>query len=1048
MNYYNRFNNIIGWVLFGIALLVYMLTLEPTASLWDCSERIATAYKLQIPHPPGAPLLQLMSRGFSLLSFGDVTMVAFWINTMSAVLSAFTIMFLFWIITALGKKIITKNYELNNSSVWAIIASGAVGALALTFSDSFWFNATEAEAYAPSLFFTALAFWAIMKWEARADKPDSNRWIIFIAYIIGLSIGVHLLSLLTIPAIIFVYYFKKYEPTRKGIIVSAIVAFSLLGFIQGILIPGILTLDWWFEFFFINKVGLPFHSGTIIFFITLISLIVYGLHYTHKKNKVFWNTAILCFTFVVIGYSSFLMLVIRSNAMPPINENAPLNAVELKAYLGREQYGDWPRVYGPYYNAPIIDLEDGSPRYRQDKEKGKYVISNQRIASEHIYHPDFKTVFPRMWSRNQQSHERGYERWGRVQGRPVTVSGFRGSQERINKPTFTENLRFFFRYQLGHMYTRYFMWNFAGRQNDVQGHGSPIEGNWMTGIPFIDQARLGDQSKLPGSITDNPAHNKFYMLPLLLGLIGLAYHWKMHKKDTLIVGLLFFMTGIAIILYLNQTPYQPRERDYSYAGSFFAFAIWIGIGTLGIIDALAKKINLKVATIVATIACLLLVPGIMAKEGWNNHDRSGRTTTIDVAKNYLEACAPNAVLFTMGDNDTFPLWYAQEVEGVRTDIKIINLSLLNTDWYIDYMARRKFYEAKPLPMTLEPHQYREGTRDYMHIMQHPDIEGHVNLRDIIRFVTSDSPVAKTRTVRGIQENFIPTNKFRIPVDSATVVENGTVQPEDAHKIVDAVEWKLEAQGLQKNQLVVMDFLSANNWERPVYFAITTGRDAYMGLEDYFQLEGMVYRLVPIYSPTDDIIHGRVNSSVLWENLMNNFEWGNMSDPTIYLNEDHRRITANYNNIFLKLAEQLIEENKLDSATAVLNRVVENIPEENVPLRLPNMFIAETYYQIGSMLKLAAKHKGEYSNQGEEQFETANRIFERLIEINDENLTYYFTFSPGQAALIEREKTQAIGILQRIRQIAERHEQKEIAKKAENILERHYNRFMMSSSDHY
>ncbi len=1040
MDYYKKLNNIIGWGIFGVALLVYLFTLEPTASFWDCSERIATAYKLQIPHPPGAPLLQMMSRVFSLLSFGDVTMVAFWINSMSAVMSACSVMLLFWIITMLGKRIVTLNYELDKPRMWAVFASGIVGALALTFSDSFWFNATEAEAYAPSLFFTAVAFWAILKWEASEHEADSHKWIVFIAFIIGLSIGVHLLSLLTIPAIVFVYYFKKYKPTKKGIFATAVVAIALLVIIQGIIIPGVLTLDWWFEFFFINVIGLPFHFGTLIFFIVLISSIAYGLYYTHKKNKVLWNTVILCFTFIVIGYSSFLMLVIRSNANPPINENAPVNAVELKAYLGREQYGDWPLLYGPYYNAPIIDVEDGSPKYSKDEDAGKYVVTNPRKGSEYVYDPDFLTVFPRMYSRARQMHVQGYERWGDVQGRPVRVQRHDGSTDIINKPTFVENMRFFFRYQLGHMYLRYFMWNFAGRQNDEQGHGSPLEGNWMSGIPFLDQIRLGPQHNLPESITSNPAHNKFYMLPLLLGLIGLIYHWQMHKKDTLVIGLLFFMTGIAIILYLNQTPYQPRERDYSYTGSFFAFSIWIGLGALALIDALSKKVNFKASIAIVTVACLLLVPGIMAKEGWSNHDRSNRTTVIDVAKNYLEACAPNAILITEGDNDTFPLWYAQEVEGVRTDVKIINSSLFNTDWYIDYMARRKFYDAEPLPMSMKPEQYRDGTRDAVLIDRNPNIEGYRNLREIIRFVTSEDPRAKTRTIRGM-ENYIPTSKFRLPVDSATVVDNGTVQPEDAHLIVDAIEWEFPESMIHKGQLALLDFLSVNNWERPVYFAITTSKGVYMGLENFFQHEGMVYRLVPIHTPDEGFIHGRVNSSILYDNLMNKFEWGNLDDPSLYLNEDNRRITYHYRNIFTNLADKLIEENKLDSAVTVLDRVVEMLPEENSPYDVAMMFIAELYYEAADKMRSKAKDEDVYTDQGSEEFEKANTIYARLLELYDQNMNYYFTFTGRQANLIERDKSQAVGIVRRIQHMAQEYGQDEISEKAEEIVDVYYH-------DHY
>ncbi len=1031
---YRRINNYIGWGLFAFAALMYLLTLEPTVSFWDAGERIAVSYKLQIGHPPGAPLYQMMARVFSLFALGELSRVAFWINMMSAVAGGMAVMFLFWTINILAKKLLVAGQQLSVTQAMVIFGSGLVGALTLTFSDSFWFTAVEAEVYVTSAFLTAFVFWAILQWEARANEPDANKWLVLIFYIIGLSIGVHLLNLLAIPAIVFVYYFKKYTPTRKGIILTGIVAVTLLYFIQSILIPGIMQLDWRFERFFVNSIGLPFHSGTVIFFVLLIASIVFGLYYTQKKKKVVWNTILLCFTFIVIGYSSFFMLVIRSNAQVPINENAPKDALAMKAYLGREQYGAWPLLHGPYYNAPVIDLEDGIPVWGKNRETGRYEIINPRKELEPVYDPQFTTLFPRMWSSRGQ-HAQGYERWGRVQGRPVRVTQFDGSSEVINKPTFGENLRFFFSHQVGHMYLRYLMWNFSGRQNDIQGHGGPMNGNWLTGINFIDELRLGPQSDLPESIKSNPGYNRYYMLPFLLGVIGFLFQLKRRPQDALVVGLLFFMTGLAIIIYLNQTPFQPRERDYSYIGSFYAFSIWVGLGVMALIDGLSRKIkSLDIAgsdrkskgAVLAVIAVsILLVPANMARENWNDHDRSGRYGARDVAVNYLESCAPNAIIFTNGDNDTFPLWYAQEVEGVRTDIKVVNMSLLNTDWYIDNMLRRKTYDAYPVPFSFEPHQYRDGTRDYVFMIER--LEGFQNLSRLMEFVGSDAQNTRIRTGRGF-EDFIPTNKFRLPVDSAKVVANGTVAPEDAHLIVDAVEWVMPGSGLNKNHLMALNFLAKNNWERPVYFAITTGSDSYMGLEEYFQLEGMAYRLVPIRSEHDRVEPGRVNTTILYDNVMNKFQWGNMSDPDVYLDEDHRRLTVSFRNVMHRLAKTLLQENKPDSAVAVLDKAMAMIPEHNVPYNYFTLLMAEHYYEAGV-------------------YEKGNVIAERMIDIHEENLIYYFRFPGGIADLVSDHKHESLGMLQRISIICDMYNQDELADRAEQVFEAYYDRWLMMMSEH-
>jgi hypothetical protein len=622
----------------------------------------------------------------------------------------------------------------------------------------------------------------------------------------------------------------------------------------------------------------------------------------------------------------------------------------------------------------------------------------------------------------QQSHIRGYENWGNVQGRPIQVPGRDGSSETIYKPTFSENLRFFFSYQALHMYWRYLMWNFSGRQNDIQGHGSPLDGNWITGIRFLDEMRLGPQD-YPESLSSNRGYNRYYMLPFLLGLFGFLYQLKRRPNDALVVGLLFLMTGLAIIVYLNQTPFQPRERDYSYIGSFFAFSIWVGLGVLSLIDFLLQKAKLKpmLSIILAFAATLLLVPVNMARENWDDHDRSTRYTTRDVAINYLESCAPNAIIFTNGDNDTFPLWYAQEVEGVRTDIKVVNLSLLNADWYINNMVRRKTYEAEALPFTLRPDQYRDGTRDFVYIIENPNLTGHQNLRSIMEFIADDTQRTRIRTGRGM-EDYIPTNMFRLPVDSAKVVANGTVAPEDAHLIVPAVEWTIDDFGLQKNNMMVLDFLQANNWDRPVYFAITTGDESYIGLQDYFQLEGMAYRLVPIKTVDSDGQTGRINTAILYENLMNKFVWGNMYDPRTYMNEDNRRLAVNFRNIFQRLANALIQENKVDSAVKVLDRAQEIMPEHSVPLNYFSLFIAESYYDAGVT-------------------EKGDAILQRMVDLYEEDLDYYFSFTGQRANMLDSRKQEALAVMQRIRLVTGYSGSEELATRSRELFDRYYDLYI-------
>jgi hypothetical protein len=994
MKIYQKMNLLLGWVVFAIASTVYILTSEPTASFWDCGEYIATAFKLQVGHPPGAPLFQLMGRFFTLFVGDEVSQVARMVNIMSALASGFTILFLFWTITHLTRRMVRLSDDSEPAKLWAVLAAGLVGSLAYTFSDSFWFSAVEGEVYATSSFFTAIVFWAILRWEEVAEKPESNRWLILIAYLMGLSIGVHMLNLLAIPAIVFVVYFKKYKPSWKGAILSAILSVVLLAVFLYLLIPGIVSLAGHFERLFVNDLKLPFNSGTLFYFALIIGLIVFGLYYSRKKGRVILNTAVLSILFILIGYSSFFLLVIRSNANPPIDENNPEDAVSLLAYLNREQYGEWPIFSGFYYNAPFVGYEDGNPVYGKayevyaleesgrysskeqakrssrgrrsdltvreeggkyvayrenlvssfqkkreltqflaqntDKEfsiKQRYVITDDRKQREPVYDQRFKTIFPRMWSQQRAVHASAYEEWAKSENKnPIRVTLPNGKTETRYRPSFSENIRYFFRYQLGHMYFRYFMWNFSGRQNDIQGHGDPIHGNWITGIGFLDQARLGPQNDIPYWLENNKGRNRFYLLPFILGVFGLVFHFGRDYKGATIVSWLFIMTGLAIVFYLNQYPYQPRERDYAYAASFYAFAIWIGIGVYGLFETLRKYMNAKMAVAGAT-AVSMVVPGLMAAEGWDDHDRSDRYTALSVAKNYLDSCEPNAILFTNGDNDTFPLWYAQEVEGYRTDVRVVNLSLLNTDWYIDQMSR-KAYLSDPVPFSFNRNQYLQGRRDYVYLLDNPNIvdpNSFSNLKDLMQFVGSDNPNAK------LQGNidYIPTKKFRLPVNRQQAIEYGIVPASMDSLIVENVDWTHDVNGVQKNHLMVLNFLAANDWKRPVYFAITTGDDSYVGLTQYFQLEGMAYRLIPVIAQNTDNQTGRINTDILYKRLMEQYDWTGYNNPDLYLDETNRRMVMNFRNVFGRLANALLDEGKTEKAIAVSRRCLEVMPHEIV-----------------------------------------------------------------------------------------------------------------------
>jgi tetratricopeptide (TPR) repeat protein len=1082
---YQKWNVIAGWVIFFIALFVYASTIEPTASFWDCGEFIASAYKLEVGHPPGAPLFMLLARFFSM--FLPLEYVAASVNILSALSSAFTILFLFWTITAFGKKLANLSGEFDDAKKMAVIASAIVGSLAYTFSDSFWFSAVEGEVYAMSSLFTASVFWAIMKYDAETDSRKENQWIVLIAYLMGLSIGVHLLNLLAIPAIGLVYYFKRHKPSAKGIATALLVSVLILGFIQAIIIPKSVWLAAQFELLFVNSIGLPFNSGVVIYMLVLIALFYFGLSYAHKNQRPLLQTAILSTLVILIGYSTIFVVVVRSNANPPMNENNPSDVFTLQSYLNREQYGDRPLLKGQYFNSPIdtknarsdgnpvrmkaYTIEDKSGRIVKDfqfkfdaenylaanENKGyslgqHYIIKDPKKNTEYNYNPEFTTLFPRMYS-SQAHHIREYKKWSNFTGTPIRTLDNQGNPTIINKPKFfSENLKYFFSYQVNWMYWRYFMWNYAGRQNDIQGHGNILDGNWLSGVNVIDAERLGNRDQLPSSFTRNKAMNHFYFLPLILALLGLIYQLIKDPKNFGIVALLFLLTGLAIVIYLNQYPMQPRERDYAYVGSFYAFAIWIGLGVYALFD-MARSLQIKDLTKVlgypAGLGVLILlletmsgddhsfsytifyfviiggaailssmlvsnyvknpkilvsfillismsVPYVMAKDGWDDHSRAKRRTALDFAKDYLESCAPNAILFTNGDNDTFPLWYAQEVEGYRTDIRIVNLSLLNTDWYIDQM-RRKAYDSEPVPFNVEEEKYRQGTRDVVLINPDPRLENrYIDVKQAIAFSMNDNNVVPIGG--GENMSYIPTKNFEISVDKEKVLSNGTVSISDTADIVDNIQWTINKSFLLKNQLMVLLLLAENDWERPIYFAVTTGQDAYLGLENYFQLEGLAYRLVPIKTVNSNVnLSGRVATGIMYDNMMNKFEWGNMDKEDIYLDENNIRMTTNLRLQFSNLAEALIEKGQNDSAKAALDKSLEVMPDRTVPYSRVLLPTIEEYYELG-------------------EYEIANEITDTLFSRYEEELNYYLSLDIEFGPSVQEDMQIANYMLQRFVQL--------------------------------
>lgn len=951
---YSKVNNIVGWICFLIATITYVLTLEPSASFWDCGEFIASAYRMQVVHQPGAPLFLMIQRFFSIFAFGDVTKIAYWMNIGSAVSSGATIMFLFWTITALAKKTLVKPSDvISKSTLISIMGAGAVGALAYTFSDSFWFSAVESEVYAQSSLFTAIVFWAILKWESHADEPRADRWLLFIAYIMGLSIGIHLLNLLTIPAIAFVYYFRRTgKATTAGIFKTLIVGILILAVIQYGIIQYLVSFGAYFDLFFVNTLGLGFGTGVLFFAIVLIGLLVWGIRYSIKHQKKLLNLGLISTVLIIFGYASFSMIIIRAKADPNLNNSAPKDAFSFLSYLNREQYGDRPLGYGPNYNSERTGIKEGGKTIWR-KGNDKY----EKAGTKTEYEYNNNTLLPRMYS-DDAPHAAFYKEWMHL--------------DDAKKPNLVDNLGFLFSYQIGYMYMRYFGWNFIGRQNDEQGQGSGYEGEWLSGIKAFDSWKIGDQSHLPPSTVDNKAYNRFFFLPLIIGLLGAIWHFQRNQKDAGVVALLFFFTGIAIVLYLNQKPLEPRERDYAYVGSFYAFAIWIGLGVLAIREWVLKKLTPTAGAIGATVIGLLVAPLIMAEQGWDDHDRSTKMVAHDIALDYLQSCAPNAILFTYGDNDTYPLWYIQEVENVRPDVRIVNLSLFDTDWYINGL-RQKQNQSDPLPITMKPEQYVQGERDVMPFDDYK-IAGNVELKNIVELLLSNDDNDKVAMQDGTKSNFLPTKNFKITIDPQQVINTGTVSPANAAKITPEMDWTFNKGYVTKGTLAMLDILAHNNWKRPIYFASTVPSDQYNGLDKYLYSEGLALRLMPLKpdTTTNQERSEQLNTPVLYKNVMTKFKWGNMKTAT-YLDPQSSDDTFIFTNIFSNLAGSLIKEGKNDEAKKVVDKYYEVMPQRFFGIRT----VVVKYYMAENLYKL-----GETARANEILTQSADYINKELIFLSD------------------------------------------------------------------
>jgi len=1034
---FNKWNTIIGWFAFAIALITYTLTVEPTMSFWDCGEYIATAAKLEVGHPPGAPLFQMMGAFFAMFAI-DAQHVAVMVNMMSVFSSAFTILFMFWSSSMILKKIIERFSEINQNNSIVILGSSFVGALAYTFSDSFWFNAVEAEVYAMASLLIALLFWLGLRWEQDMDKPKGNKWLLVISLVVGLSFGVHFMALLTIPSIGFLYYFKHYEKvTIKNFLIANVVVIGILLFIFKLLLP--LTMEAFAdtEVFMVNSIGLPFNSGTIFVALVLIAFFYFGLKFTKQKGLVFYNTIILCILFIFIGFSTWMMLPVRANANPVINENKPSDAAEVLAYYNREQYGVNPLFYGPQYTEVFAGLDaknpysDKKPNYERDYKTGKYIITNNYKNASQNSDDNQKAILPRMWS-TETGHIQNYisftnppkfrinpnydyeddlgkygidasqlseDEYNKATAQlrnevEKTISEFRNAYAQkqidnegyvkflksygqyliIEKPTTVDNFSFMFEYQFGYMYWRYLMWNFVGRQSDVQGKYDNLDGNWISGIKALDSLHLGSQDNLPSDVLNNKGRNVYFFLPFILGLIGLMYHANKDLKSFYVLLALFLFTGIALKIYLNERPFEPRERDYALVGSFYVFAIWIGFGVYSLYETIQKYIAPKIAGPVIIAASLLAAPVLMAAQNWDDHDRSGRYTAVAMAKAYLNSCDKDAILFTIGDNDTFPLWYAQEIEGIRTDVKIVNTSLFMTDWYIDQM-KAKAYQSDPLPISFTHDQYVGDNLDYVAYIQ--KIDTRWNIKDFIDFIKN--PKSTVGLQNGQTIHFYPTNKIRVNVDKEAIIKNKVVNPKYNDSIVPYMDIDIKGSALYKNRLMMLDILANNNWKRPIYFSGGAFDDEdYLWLKDYLQLDGMVYKLVPIRNkPSKDggpMDMGQIDADKMY-NIVMKWDWGNSDSGKIYHDPETRRNSITYRTNLSRLMNQLIAEGKIDKAKNIINLALTKMPLDKFGYYSLVEPFAGGYYKVGETAK-------------------AQDLLNKLVQKYKEELNYYATLTPG------------------------------------------------------
>ena len=998
---YSKINTLSGWLCFLVASVTYILTLDQSVSFWDCGEFIASAYRMQVVHQPGAPLVSMIQRLFSTLALGDKTLVAYFMNLSSALASAATVLFLFWTITALAKKtIIKREKEMNTSKMISIIGAGLVGALAYAFSDSFWFSAVEAEVYAMSSLCTAIVFWGILKWESQAEQPKADRWLLFVAYIIGLSIGVHLLNLLAIPALIFVYYFKKNpNPNWKSMVKVSVLSLAALAIVQFGIIQYLVSIAASFDYFFVNTLGFGFGTGILCFALLIIGGLVYGILYSIRTNRKILNMIMLFTALLIFGYSSFAILIIRAHAKPNLNNTDPENAFNFLNYVNRSQYGDRPLLYGENYNSEKIDIKETGQLYRKGKDK----YESAGTKSEYVFAD--KTLAPRMYS-DKSEHINFYKNY----------MGF----DEAHKPTLSDHLSYMFSFQMGQMYMRYFMWNFVGRQDNEDGQMGGRNGAWLSGIKPIDAIRLGNQTNLPPSITENKAYNRFFFLPLIIGLIGAIWHFKRNQKDAGIIGLLFIFTGLAIVIYLNSVPIEPRERDYAYVGSFYAFAIWIGLGVIALKDWIFNKLSPTRASIFASLIALLLAPALMATQGWDDHNRSESHVAHDMAVNYLQSCAPNAILFTYGDNDTYPVWYAQEVENVRPDVRVVNLSLLTADWYIDGM-KRKQNESAPLPLTIQPEQYVAGTRDIMYYQDYK-IAQSVELKDILEVLLSDNDEDKVTMSDGSKYNILPTKNIKLTVNPKQVLDTGTVPMEDAGKIAEAMEWNYTSNYVSKGTLTLFDILTHNNWERPIYFTSAMPNDQYIGLDKYLYVEGLNKRLLPLKPDTTEAErHEPINPKPMFNNLMNVYKYGNIKNAN-HLDRQSADDVTYVSNLFGSLITKLIDDGKIGLGKELAAKYFEVVPNKFYTVRqvMSTFYVTECLYRLNELNR-------------------ANAMINQSADHIHKELTYLADVAESKNQLASEQNVRIyLAYLDQMVKLTETFKQKELSKR----LEKEYNNLIM------